>query len=456
MSGGTGKLPTGTGSLGTGPLKKPAPPKQEGFWGHALDAVHEAGDLAGNAVGLVGEAAHKTISIAGDVVGGGIHLGGEAVAYGLDKAGAHASAHAIEAASKALGHGTSEFADGMGEAIGGMGTGLKETIEHPVHTVKNLAKLATHPKMLAETAKGVWAEARKGGWAHAAGYVVGSVAPALLSGGLGVAGDGAEAAGVVGDAAEGANAVSKVAELSEAAEGAGAASEVATLGKGASLVAKVGATMAKQEGVVGAAGKGVLAFADKGGKVVGAVETVANPTKLVGKAFDVFGGGTKAAGETAEAAEPAVPAAETASEEASGVEAKLQGHLEHVEATLKGGKANVFTRATLKVQKETLEDVLKLKRTGVKGLVGEVKQLGGHAAKFRFSELMDAYDDSGLKAAVSRGSEAAKLITNPLESLAHPVLGELDHASAWLLKQTANVVNGDDYTKKLAKYAAEV
>ncbi|HEY9722751.1 MAG TPA: hypothetical protein V6D47_12120 [Oscillatoriaceae cyanobacterium] len=432
MTSGTGKL-----TPGTGPLKKAPPPKQESWFDHAMDVVHEAGHVAGTVVGAAGTIAHKGISLTGDVVGGAIHLGGEGIAYGLDHAGMHHSAHAIEAASKALDHVTREFADGAGEAIGGIGTGLKETIEHPIKTVKNIARLATHPKLLAETGKAIWKEAKKGGWAHAAGYIAGSVAPVLLSGGVGAVADAGEAAGAVGIAGE-------------AAEGVGTAGEVvaetAVIGKNASLLAKVGATMAKQEGVIGSAGKGVLQVADKGGKVMDVVETVANPQKLVGKvagkvADHFFGGASEpvggAAKEVAEVAEKAP------------VTGRLEGHLEKVAARL-DGKNGVISRAALKVQKETLEDVVRLKNTGVKGLVGEARTLGGHAVKLRFSELMDTYAGSGVEALVSRGSEAAKLIMNPLETLSHSVMGELDYAGKWAVKQTANVVNGEEYAKKLA------
>jgi hypothetical protein len=49
--------------------------------------------------------------------------------------------------------------------------------------VKGVAHLVTHPKEIVTVGKALWATASEGGMAHALGYVVGNLAPALLTGG---------------------------------------------------------------------------------------------------------------------------------------------------------------------------------------------------------------------------------------------------------------------------------
>ncbi|MFN3429944.1 MAG: hypothetical protein ACK46X_08325, partial [Candidatus Sericytochromatia bacterium] len=154
-----------------------------GFIDGAFGAI---GDGIKKAISAVGDVAEFAVDKVGDVAEAGLDV----AAAGLDAAGLEGAADVtraagdkVDAAYDWVGKQAGGFVDGFGAALGDTVIGIGSTIAHPIDTVKAVGHLVTHPQEIVTVGKALWAEASKGGIAHALGYVAGNIAPALLTGG---------------------------------------------------------------------------------------------------------------------------------------------------------------------------------------------------------------------------------------------------------------------------------
>lgn len=176
---------------------KPEPkpePKGGGFFGSLINGVSSA---VGGVIDVVGHVTDKTLDAVGSVVEAGVHVAGKAVSLplaGVAKVFEWAGAKGVAKGINKVGNGvqkvfdvvgreTHGFAAGVGDAFKGMTDGMKFLIQHPIMAAKGMFNMVRHPSTILTALKAMWAEAREGGWGHAAGYIFGNVAPMLLSGG---------------------------------------------------------------------------------------------------------------------------------------------------------------------------------------------------------------------------------------------------------------------------------
>jgi hypothetical protein len=154
-----------------------------GFIDGAFGAI---GDGIKKAIGAVGDVAEFAVDKVGDVAEAGLDVAAAGLdAVGLDGAAdfTRAAGDHVDAAYDWVGKQANGFVDGVGDALGDTVIGVGSVIAHPVDTVKAVGHLVTHPQEIVTVGKALWAEASKGGIAHALGYVAGNIAPALLTGG---------------------------------------------------------------------------------------------------------------------------------------------------------------------------------------------------------------------------------------------------------------------------------
>ncbi|HEY9722825.1 MAG TPA: hypothetical protein V6D47_12500 [Oscillatoriaceae cyanobacterium] len=243
------------------------------LWGdivHAVEApvhavstgIEDVGKALGKGVSEAGHLAADVAEVPGEVGSFGLGL----VSKGLDALGAHGAAQALDDVKKAVDFGDAQlgnFTRGVGDALGDTVTGLATAAAHPVDAVEGVASLAVHPSEIPQVAEALWKQASKGGIAHAAGYIAGNLAPALLSGGSAEGATLAErAASVVGqsdalsavvDAAKASTLATKGGELLEAARGSalaqGAAEVAKQVGEATALPGKALGKVADRLGV---------------------------------------------------------------------------------------------------------------------------------------------------------------------------------------------------------------
>jgi hypothetical protein len=404
---------------------------------HAIgDVAHVVGQgvaAAGHAVeqGLhyAGEAAKVGLHYAGEGVGFVAHIEGKVIGAGLDLVGAHGLAddardaadavdHGIEHAADATGNAVGQFADGAGEAIGGLGVGAGMMIEHPATMVKSLASMVRHPELLAGAGKALWKQASEGGWAHAAGYIAGTLLPTLLSGG---AGDVAEGGTMVGEGGT-------------------------VVGEGASITARVGASLAQADGALGTLGEGLVTFAEGGSKVTEFLTSAATGKvfeaggKAVELVQDVLGDtGGKAqaildqAASTQRIVEGAADAGEAVAANAAAPASKLGAYLDRAQQATEAiaednasGLRHALADAAsgrLEGMGKTLDKLQELREGGLSGFVQDTRGILDAArdaeGKLDFGKAAQVYGDSDLKAVIGVGSKVAGLATNPLGFLEH-------------------------------------
>ncbi|MDB5098174.1 MAG: hypothetical protein JWM80_2595 [Cyanobacteria bacterium RYN_339] len=324
-------------------------------------------DVVGGLVGSLGDLVNNSFHFVGTVFEGGVHLAGQGLGAALDAAGAHDLAHDVEGAADGLGQGLGDFADGLGAGVGGMTKGLGEMVKNPVGTLQGIAALVTDGAKRDAMIGNLRDEITGHGLAYGLGYVLGNLAPMVLTGGLG-----------------------------EVSEVANVAAEAAELGRGASLVARAGASLADQTGLIGHLGEGLLNVAAHGDQLanltrvlggdVSKVSKFTGPIKdfLANHGLDFLRDAPKPEVLTDLAGQPATAAAEAAEQpaaSAAGVAEKPGLQLPGPDATVRDRLA--YTTDALKARYQPLapsqlaRDVRKLREMGVGELAGETKNLLG-------------------------------------------------------------------------------
>lgn len=173
--------------------------------GGPFEFINKAAGAVGNAVNtavtgtfhFVSEAAKKWGDAFGTAAQFAIHTVGKVTTFGLDLAAGTLDAVGLDGAAKtvrkvddkiegaydAAGRFVHSYAKGVGDATGDAVEGFSTILANPYQTAKSLVHLGTHPREIVEVGKAFWQQANEGGIAHAFGYVVGNLAPAILSGG---------------------------------------------------------------------------------------------------------------------------------------------------------------------------------------------------------------------------------------------------------------------------------
>lgn len=165
-----------------------------GLFGRIFDAVT---GVVGSIIDVISHVTDKTLDSFGWLVQHILHLVGlvlalpfKGVALALDAVGLHLLATAVRDVGKGVlrvvdvvaeqVHG---FCAGLGDAFKGTFDGMKFLIQHPIVAVKGMVNMVIHPGTILVALQAMWAEARRGGPGHTAGYLVGNLAPMFLTGG---------------------------------------------------------------------------------------------------------------------------------------------------------------------------------------------------------------------------------------------------------------------------------
>lgn len=174
----------------------------------ANDAANMSGDLAhghiGGAFADAGKGWNDAFSGVGKVLGDGGHLLGDQMQMmgdtagtiggaGLRALGAKGLANDFQSATHSVGKFYGGVANGLGDGLAGMAQTVGFMGQHPLAAVTGMGALITHPGRIPAMAKAFMAQADKGGFAHAVGYIGAQFLPALLT-------DGGSAALTIADA----------------------------------------------------------------------------------------------------------------------------------------------------------------------------------------------------------------------------------------------------------------
>lgn len=151
------------------------------FLKKGFDFVGKGLNFAVQGIGKVASAPAKLVSAGLDAVG----LDGAAKVVGKVGEG-------IDKGAQWVGKQAEGFTQGVGAALKGTVEGVGQIIGHPIETAKAIGGLIAHPSRIKDVAKAFWAEATKGGVAHAFGYIAGNLAPMLLTGGAATGANGAK------------------------------------------------------------------------------------------------------------------------------------------------------------------------------------------------------------------------------------------------------------------------